>query len=131
MDGGRWIREKYDYMSLPLWVRPNSIVAMGAVDTRPDYDYASDITFHIFQLDEGNVVEAEVPDIHGQTEMRVRAERKGDIITVTVDNPSKQWSVMLRNITPVEVMDGVLAYQDSLGTCIKAREGSGQIKVRI
>lgn len=131
MDGGRWIREKYDYMSLPLWVRPNSIVAMGAVDTRPDYDYASDITFHIFQLDEGNVVEAEVPDIHGQTEMRVRTERKGDIITVTVDNPSKQWSVMLRNITPVEVMDGVLAYQDSLGTCIKAREGSGQIKVRI
>lgn len=79
-------------------------------------DYAQDVTFHIFQLDDDGAVEAEVPNIHGQVEMRVRTERKRDIITVTIDNAVKQWNVMLSNTTSVEVIKGVKVSQDYVGT---------------
>jgi len=30
--------------------RPNSIIAVGADDRRPDHDFADGITFHVFEL---------------------------------------------------------------------------------
>lgn len=44
-DGGRWYTDTYDYFSLPLYVREGSILPIGAVDDRPDYDYEDGITF--------------------------------------------------------------------------------------
>lgn len=41
--GGSWRNENHNYMSLPLMVRQNSIIAVGSVEDKPDYDYASDI----------------------------------------------------------------------------------------
>ena len=39
-EGGRWYQGTYDYFSMPLYVRENSIVVRGNCDTKPDYDYA-------------------------------------------------------------------------------------------
>ena len=38
-EGGHWLRENYDFFSLPLFARENSIVAIGANNQQPDYDY--------------------------------------------------------------------------------------------
>src|SRR5690606_3248753 len=35
IEGGRWHYEQHDYFSLPLLVRPNSILAIGANDQHP------------------------------------------------------------------------------------------------
>ncbi len=32
ISGGRWVEETFDYFSLPLMVRPNSIVVSGSTD---------------------------------------------------------------------------------------------------
>ena len=57
LTGGRWIREKYDFMSLPLFARENSIIPMGSNDEKPDYDYSKgtvlrcyDVTHASFEL---------------------------------------------------------------------------------
>ncbi len=42
-EGGKWYTDKYDYLSLPLMVKENTILPMGARDDRPDYDYVEDI----------------------------------------------------------------------------------------
>ena len=39
-EGPGWRREQHDFLSLPLMVRPGTILPLGAVDDRPDYDYA-------------------------------------------------------------------------------------------
>ncbi|MBX6768223.1 MAG: alpha-xylosidase, partial [Actinomadura rubrobrunea] len=36
--GGRWVRERHGFDSLPLLVRPGAVIPEGAVDDRPDYD---------------------------------------------------------------------------------------------
>jgi len=47
--GGRWLRETHDYMSLPLYVRPGTVLPWGARDDRPDYDYHDELTLRVFR----------------------------------------------------------------------------------
>src|SRR5690348_6134601 len=35
LDGGRWLREQHGYLSLPLLVRPNTVLAVGANEQQP------------------------------------------------------------------------------------------------
>src|SRR3569833_723373 len=53
VEGGRWVREEHDFLSTPLMVKPGSIIAVGAVDDRPDYDYADGVTLRIYGLADG------------------------------------------------------------------------------
>jgi alpha-D-xyloside xylohydrolase len=46
--GGRWVRETYGFDSLPLYVREGTVLARGARDDRPDYDYLDGLTFEVF-----------------------------------------------------------------------------------
>ncbi len=39
-EGPGWHREQHGFLSLPLMVRPGTVLALGALDDRPDYDYA-------------------------------------------------------------------------------------------
>ncbi len=47
-EGGRWYAEPCGYMSIPLFVRPGSVIAVGARDDSPDYDYADGIAFFAY-----------------------------------------------------------------------------------
>ena len=48
-EGGRWFQGTYDYFSMPLYVRENSIVVRGNCDTKPDHDYAANATACAYQ----------------------------------------------------------------------------------
>ena len=39
LEGPRWVRESHDFLSLPLLVRPNSVIPIGNRTDKPDYDY--------------------------------------------------------------------------------------------
>ncbi|WP_189259549.1 hypothetical protein [Lentzea flava] len=41
-------------------IRPNTMMPLGAVDDRPDYDYADGVTLLIHQLDDGASITTEV-----------------------------------------------------------------------
>jgi len=51
VEGGKWMREKYDFMSLPLWVREGSVIAAGSRDDTADYDFTKDITLNCYNVD--------------------------------------------------------------------------------
>ena len=51
--GGRWFQEHHDYMSLPLYVRPGSIIPVGAHEDTVQYDYAQDVNWQVYALEEG------------------------------------------------------------------------------
>ncbi len=99
--GGGFRRQRSDYFSLPVFVRPNSLVAMGAVNERPDYDFADQVTFHLFALGDGRTAETEVPDERGNTVLRAKAQRKGDEITVDLEDLRDDkgvWSLCARGV---------------------------------
>jgi len=96
IEGGVWREETHGYMSLPLLVRPNSLVAVGANDQRPDYDYADGVAFHVFELDDGAEANAVVYDLKGEPAMRAKATRRGDVIRIETEGSSKPWSAVHR-----------------------------------
>lgn len=103
--GGGWRRETLDYLSIPLWAPENTVIPVGAVDDRPEYDYAEGVTLHVFNLQDGVPVQVTVPDINGQPRATFHCKRQGETLTVTRQGAPGKWSVLVRGGTrePVAV----------------------------
>ena len=91
--GGKWQKETHDYHSLPLMVRPNSILPLGNNDQRPDYDYADGVTLVVSAFDEGAEASVEIPDLSGETVMKVTAKRVGEEIHLQIEGGNGNYTV--------------------------------------
>ena len=87
--GGCWVREHHDYQSIPLLARENSIVAFGADDSRPDYDYGDGAELRIYGLQDGGRARTVVYGMEQQPEIRIRAERNGTEVKIAVQSEQK------------------------------------------
>ncbi len=70
--GGRWVHEVHDFMSLPLMVRENTILPVGALDSTVEYDYSKGLTLHVFELNDE--AQCEVVDMNGEKFLTVTAK---------------------------------------------------------
>jgi alpha-D-xyloside xylohydrolase len=138
VEGGRWLRERHGTLSLPLMVRPNTVLPVGAVENRSDYDYADGVTFHVCELENGRTVlaRARVPALDGSVAMTVEVRRGGDRIDVQVQGTSASWSVLLRGVTVgtsagVASVEGGAAQAEALGTRLVPAEGVGRLVVHL
>lgn len=95
VEGGTWRKEKYDYMSLPLFVKPNTILPIGANDINPEYDYAEDITFRLYEIEEGQSVEATVNDLAGQVVGSITVSRSSQTINIETNMGNKPYCLNL------------------------------------
>ena len=100
--GERWVKEVHDYFSLPLMVRENTVLPVGNIDDKPDYDYSNGVTLKLYQILEGAQIETLIPDQYGKLSMKVMTERKHNIITVTVEGNNTNWEVEVMNETAYE-----------------------------
>jgi alpha-D-xyloside xylohydrolase len=95
VEGGRWIREKHGFMSMPLFARPGSIIPVGAVDSKPDYDYASGTVFHVFEPVEGAQALAVVVDLGGQAALSCSAALSGRKLAIRVTGRTGRYKAIL------------------------------------
>ncbi|GAA0353752.1 alpha-xylosidase [Alkalibacterium iburiense] len=128
LDGGRWYHENHDYMSLPLLARPNSLIIEGAVDNQAEYDYAKDVTVHVFELEDGKTVEETVVDIKGHTVGTVKVSRQSDKITVD-SSGINGLSILLRNIKDIQSVENGEQSATETGTLIKATSGTLTVSI--
>jgi alpha-D-xyloside xylohydrolase len=77
VDGGRWRHERHGMLSLPLYVRPGSLLALGARNDRPDYDYSDGLELHLFELADGQTSSVRVPDAQGAIALQMYVRREG------------------------------------------------------
>lgn len=84
VDGRGWRRDRYDFFSLPVYVRENTILPIGKCDDRTEYDYADGLTLRIYQLADGAKAVRTICDTQGNVILTAAAERSGDTITVTL-----------------------------------------------
>jgi alpha-D-xyloside xylohydrolase len=111
VQGGAWRREQVDYLSIPLWVPENTVIPVGAVDERPDYDYAEAVTLHVFHLQDGADLRVSVPDIQGQERAVFNCARRGQTLRITRQGAPGAWSVLLRGVGsthPIQAQGDVL-----------------------
>jgi alpha-D-xyloside xylohydrolase len=129
VEGGRWVREKHGYLSLPLLVRPNSIVPVGATDQVPDYDYADGITFHIVDMQDGAVASKTIYSLDGSPTLTVSASRLGDNITLKVDGVIKPWYALLMGVPQVRSVAGGKAQPGETGVLVTPEKGARQVVI--
>lgn len=100
--GGAWQKEKHGFMSLPLLARPGSVIPLGAVDSRPDYDYADNLALHVFALEDGAENTLTIPDLKGQPAAVFTLRREGALLRVRTDS-AQPFDVILHNMPGVAV----------------------------
>jgi alpha-D-xyloside xylohydrolase len=131
VEGGRWIKEKHGYLSMPLMARPNSIIAVGKVDNKPDYDFADGVTFHIFELTDGVPASTPVCSADGQKVMDITAKLTGKEISIEATATGKPWYVLLRNNTAVKSVKGAIAETTPEGIKLTPEKDVQQILVKL
>jgi alpha-D-xyloside xylohydrolase len=95
VDGGRWRRETHGFLSLPVYQRPNTLIAWGPRDDKPDYDYADGVVFSLGEIDDGASATATVRDARGAEVLTVRVRRHGDTIEAETAKGSGAWGLRL------------------------------------
>ncbi len=83
--GGRWVRMEYGYLSIPLFVKENSIVVTGAKDDTPDYNYEENATFNIYELVESKETTTTVYGKDGVNKLEIKVIKENNKITVSTN----------------------------------------------
>lgn len=104
-EGGRWITEKHGYLSIPMMVKENSIIAVGANNTVPDYDFGKDVSLEVFELVDGKVANVEVLNKERELVLNATALRNENTIEFNVE-AKDSYSIILRGITEVSNVEG-------------------------
>ena len=94
-EGGRWHKERFDYFSLPLMLRPGSILAVGAHTERPDYAFYEGVKLLVYLPEDQGKAQTEVTDQSGNVVMRVYAEREGSTVKVRVDSEYRDYQIQV------------------------------------
>ncbi|EOG5373230.1 alpha-xylosidase [Cronobacter turicensis] len=106
LDGGRWHKQRHDFLSLPVYVRDNTLLALGNNDQKPDYAWHEGTAFQLFSLADGAEARCEVPAANGETVFTLCVKREGERLTVEGSGHATGWTLCLHNIQQVTGIEG-------------------------
>lgn len=129
--GGSWQQENHDFMSLPLMLRPNSLIPFGAINDQASYDYATDVTLHLTALDEGKQAETQVFSPDQKLELSVTVNHLGDRLEVVADGVGKPWQLLLRGLTEVRDVIGGFSKSSTLGVVVTPDTYTGKFTINL
>ena len=108
-EGGQWYEEPCGYLSIPVFVKENSIIAVGGCEERPDYDYTEGLTLQVYELKEGTPAETVVYRMDTSVGVRALVEKKDGKIRIHAEG-EHELQVRLVNVQteayPEAVADG-------------------------
>ncbi|MBV8279103.1 MAG: alpha-xylosidase [Verrucomicrobia bacterium] len=102
-----WIRERHGFLSLPLMVRPGTILPLGALDHRPDYDYADGVTFRAYELADVDKLTCTVSTSQRPEPLCLDVQRAGQRVTASITgDTSVRWQFQLVGVQSVTAHSG-------------------------
>ncbi len=132
LTGGRWHRAQHDFFTLPLFARPNSVIAFGGVDDRPDYAFTDDLTFRAYEIADGAAVECTVPTLRGEPGARLVVRRRGPDIEAEIAGPAVgAWRLQLVGIASAGTVSGGTVKFDPAGVIVTPSAGSRRVRLAL
>lgn len=92
-EGGKFYTTEHDYFSLPLLVKPNTIMAMGNFEKDFVYDYLDGTEFTIYALEDGKTAEFDLYDAEAEKVFSIKATRAGNKISIEHTATDKAFTV--------------------------------------
>ncbi|MGW0481007.1 alpha-xylosidase [Nonomuraea sp. NPDC003214] len=100
VQGPGWHTERHGFDSLPLLVRPGAVIATGARDDRPDYDYADGVTLTAYGLADGDRRTVTVPALTGEAAAVFEVTRAGDRVRARrTEGAPAPWNLAVAGVT--------------------------------
>jgi len=131
VEGNTWRQEQHGYLSIPLYVRPNVIVALGQNESRPDYDYTDGVEFHVFELQDEHRASTIVYNQQGQSELHIDISRQGKRLSIRIEGVSKPCTILLRGIADITSAEGAEYSTSPLGVRIVPGMGVEYVAVAL
>jgi len=88
VDGGRWIRQTVDFLHIPLFVRPNSILPLADDSSRPGWKLDEPLTLSLYELCPRSTHEIGVSASDGQI-ATFNCRREGATIVLESDGQAR------------------------------------------
>lgn len=123
LPGSRWYRQRHDFLSLPVYVRDNTLLALGNNDQKPDYAWHQGTAFQLFHLEEGREAICEVPGADGAVRFTLRVSRIGDQLTARGEGDASGWSLCLRNVQRIAGTEGATQTGSEWGVVVTPQHG--------
>ncbi|WP_080145900.1 alpha-xylosidase [Marinilactibacillus piezotolerans] len=129
VEGGKWYHETHNYMTLPMMIKPNSLIIEGASEEQAEYDYTKDVTLHVFELSEGAEAKADVVDQSGQHKGKASIRFDGRTYTISTKGLTVN-SVILHNVQAVENVENGHQEATDQGTTIYLDGTEGTVTLK-
>ena len=127
--GPAWHHEKHGFLTMPLMVRPGTVLPLGAIDDRPDYDYRDGVTFRVYELNDGVELTCAVSAPQGAGTMQLSVQRAGQRVTARVyGDASFHWRLQCAGVNTVKPLNGTRTSADPLGTILQPADESHPIE---
>lgn len=120
--GNRWYQETYDYFSLPLYIRENTLLPFGAQEETTAYDYAREVQLQLYELKDGQTAGCEITDLQGEPVFTAEAKRAGDMLTITGTGDAPGVTYLLRNINNIADLSGAAMETTAQGIRLTPQE---------
>jgi len=108
VEGPGWREERHPYSSLPVLVRPNSVLPIGECEARADYDYPRGVTLRAYAIEDGARLRVAVPSQDGGPGSTFEFRREGGQVTVTPHAAAPGWRVLLVGETVESASGGTI-----------------------
>jgi alpha-D-xyloside xylohydrolase len=106
VQGGRYLTERdVSFFRVPLFVRENTLLAVGADRSRPDYDFLAGLTLELYSLADGAEASAVVHGPTGSERARFTATRRGAKVTLR-GSGARDVRVLVRQAPGARVTSG-------------------------
>ena len=126
--GGKWYEEPCGYLSIPVFVKENSLIAVGAVGDRPDYDYGDHVTIKAYALQEGREASTVVYGMEQEEETAVKIKKENGKISIQVQ-AQKPCRIVLVHEKAQDVQGA--GWQQEGEDCVIAVQSSSEIEVSL
>lgn len=108
-EGGQWHRESHGFLTAAVWVKPNSLVAVGSNSQRPDYDYAEGVQIRCYEIaGEASVV---VPNVDSSPALTANLREQNGAVSAELDGNWKSAEFLFVNRTAFSDVEGAIAEQ--------------------
>jgi alpha-D-xyloside xylohydrolase len=114
--GPGWVNDVCDFLTVPVFVRPGTVLPIGARDDRPDYSYAEDVTLRAYEFADGDRTTVTVPATTGEVAAAFEVARDEGTLTVSRLQGSVAWRLLLVGVPAVTDIEGGTALPGPDGT---------------
>lgn len=127
--GGRWYSEEHGYLSIPLYVKPGSIIAVGSKDNGPVYDYAQDVTFYVYAMEDGMTKTCAVYNKENEVDTEITAVRAGNEYKITINGKKPCKVVLVKESSASAICNGSMVIQD--GNCVITPDAGSEVIINL